>query len=615
MILETVRALLSWSLIFPALFLLGRFFRRWIHVKDIILQGIIYCSLGMAILSNCIILLSWIHLLNPISIWCLLGAIILVGIRSLNDFWIWIKSLGSSLLWEKSFVNKIFLLIFIISTLGLLSGVFSPEIGGDALCYHLNLPKIFLETGSAAPLFYDLNSYFPMLMNYLYLIGLATGGVFSAKFFHFLTFLLLFFALKRTIELETKNQLVAFFSALVFWLTPTFFNLASTTYVDIGLSLYSFLSVWMLVQAFRNQDNATFFMSAVFLGCAVGAKYLAILSIVALVGVLLFQMISRREFKKIPQQFLIWSFGILIGGGWWFLRNWIQEGNPLFPYMASFFGTKPLPDQSFDLLGIGTSPIHFIASLFNLFLFPKAFGQVSESIGIGYGLYYPFILLAPIVKKESRIYFLFSFLFLVLWFVFGQATRYIMPLLPFLLLVGAFGIVWLFRKLRPFFKTSLSCLGILVLLVYLAGGLYHYRYAYLVSAGIWTPDEYLLKLERTMPVATWMNQNLPENASVLVENESRLFYMNRPLLRDLFFRHRRDDFKNVKDVSSYYQFLKSNGVTHILLTDPMDSKGEVSSEDILRRFAKSKHSKLLYEGASENIREPRFYYRLYQLNS
>ena len=66
--------------------------------------------------------------------------------------------------------------------LGILTAL--PPHGSDPLCYHLGLPKIFVEHHTITYLPYTVHSVFPFLMEMLYTLGLLLRGPMLAQLFH-----------------------------------------------------------------------------------------------------------------------------------------------------------------------------------------------------------------------------------------------------------------------------------------------------------------------------------------------------------------------------------------------------------------------------------------------
>ena len=610
---EVLRTIASWLFIFPAVFSMGHQFRFLINAKDKIFQGVLYCAIGMACLSYAVVVLGSFGLLTPTVIWAFIVCVLLLCIRSVRTWCLWLNAVFLDLTWVNTRQERFMSIVFLVSLLGLLPGVFSPEIGGDALCYQLNIPKMFLENKSTTPIFYDVNSYFPLLMNHLYLVGLATGGVMAAKFFHFFCGALLFLAIKAVVFEHTENRTIAYFSALVIWLTPLVYNMMSTTYIDIGFTLYSFLSLIIFVSALEGADQKAFFLSGLLLGFALSVKYLGVMIVLALLGPWLFEVFKTRRFVVMVRRFLLWIVGAIFGGGYWMVRNWWVSKNPFFPYFGSFFGTDVISFPKFELLGVGNGVFHFFAVFWNLFYHPTAFGGFSDRIGLFYLLFLPFAVLAVIFLPRSRNYFIFAFCFLILWFKVGQASRYLLPVLPVFLVLEATGLQWVLRQARPVFKLLAMGLGSALLVFYLAVGFFHYRYTYLLFTNYWSPNEYLRRMERTVPIADWINRNLPRSVTILLEGEPRQFYIDRSIIRDGYLKYRTRYHKQKLDPVALDRFFKSQKITHILISDPVSANEKEFVKSDLRNLIDSPFSRLIQTVVSENIRETRFRYRLYEL--
>src|SRR3989338_7836769 len=67
-----------------------------------------------------------------------------------------------------------------------LFGSFAPEIGNDALAYHLYHPKIFIQDHSIGYIPFTRESLWPYLTQMLFTLGLLFKSVTLAKMFNFL---------------------------------------------------------------------------------------------------------------------------------------------------------------------------------------------------------------------------------------------------------------------------------------------------------------------------------------------------------------------------------------------------------------------------------------------
>ena len=130
----------------------------------------------------------------------------------------------------------IYVAIFLLTALVISSIILScvPPISKDALTHHLAIPKLYFKDGGIYEIPFMIFSYYPMNLDFLYLIPLIFGNDIIPKFIHFsfalLTAWLIFNYLKRRINLA-----YALFGTLFFLSIPIIVKLSITVYVDLGL--------------------------------------------------------------------------------------------------------------------------------------------------------------------------------------------------------------------------------------------------------------------------------------------------------------------------------------------------------------------------------------------
>ncbi len=616
MILQTLFAFLAWVVILPACFVSGLTAKRWFDTEDEILNGVIACALGFAVLSYGVVVLSYSVGLNTFTLWAFLGIILLLRVKQLPECVYWLRAIPRDLL-RVDLTHSSFLVILSWAAISVLFfAALTPEIGGDSLVYHLNLPKVFLSQGSLTPSANDPNSYFPLFMNNLYLAGLAIGGVLTAKLFSFMTGFLMWTGVQRIVFRETEQRNLALGAGLALLLTPVFYNLLSTTYVDPAVAFYTLLSVFLFVEASSKNRLAFFGMSGFLIGCAFAIKYLAVVSILTFGALWIWQLLETRNPRASFKGFSLWFTGLLLGGGYWLVRNWFLLKNPIFPYLGSVFGTPELSAAHFEIYGIGKSMFHFFVLFWHLFRYPAEFGAFSDRIGLFYLLALPFVILAVIRVPRTRPYFIFGAAFLLLWFFVCQANRYLLPILPMMLILAAVGIKAAGDRIQH--SALIKKIAVLLingcLMFYLAAGIFHYRYAALLHLGIWRPAEYLKNLERTIPIATWINRNLAPDARILLASEPRQFYFNRFLIRDVFLQYRTSYGEKKWEMKELHDFFKSEGITHLLLSRPKPDQDGVSAAPLLEEFAASAFAKPIHNETSSNIRDAQYQYDLFELS-
>ena len=215
----------------------------------------------------------------------------------------------------------------------------TPPISRDAIIHHLAIPKLWLEHGG----FYEITwadfSYYPMNINLLYLIPLYFNNDIVPKFIHFAfglgTGLLVYNYLKNRTD---KNW--GFIGFLVFFNTPVIIRLSTTAYVDLGMTFFTTASILAFAR-WRDgtyKDTKWLALSAVCMGLAVGSKYNALIAWLFLNLMMVFYY-SRDTKKGLPALgYGVTFFAIaLLVVSPWFIKNYIQTGNPIYPLFDGFF--------------------------------------------------------------------------------------------------------------------------------------------------------------------------------------------------------------------------------------------------------------------------------------
>lgn len=313
------------------------------------------------------------------------------------------------------------ILVFFIALQVLINliGVFGPEIGFDALWYHLTLPKLYLLANeiSFIPgglLYYSAT---PQLGEMIYLPSLALGGEILAKFTHFSFGILSVFALYKLsrLFLNIKQSLlvtVLFYSCLVVgWESISAYVDLIRTFFEIS-ALYAFV-LWMK----NNQFKWLFILSAM-IGLSIATKIVSIQSLLIYAMLVpVFNLVSGKTLKRVG-----FDIGVLTGFSIflslpWFIYSYLATGNPIYPLFEQL-------GPSFIFDGI-QNPQGIISYLENTLLFS------ADPISPVYLAFIPLVLIT--FKKFSR-----AEKFIALYALFAIITLYFLPveggrfLLPYL---------------------------------------------------------------------------------------------------------------------------------------------------------------------------------------
>ncbi len=221
-----------------------------------------------------------------------------------------------------------------------LVNLMNPPFGWDSLNYHFVFPAEWLKNGNLdtpitifddpSPSYYPINGSLIFLWFILPLKNVFLADLGQLPFF-FLGFLSVF-NIARKLRLKDEMALCA---ACLFSLIPNYFKQLSIAYVDVmvaGLFLACINYLMALSEKFNWRDCLVFSVS---LGLLLGTKTIALpYSLVLFVP---FVYLTLKNIEK--SHFFLLSIVIaVIFGGFSYIRNFIDTGNPLYPLNMRLFG-------------------------------------------------------------------------------------------------------------------------------------------------------------------------------------------------------------------------------------------------------------------------------------
>lgn len=302
--------------------------------------------------------------------------------------------------------------------------------GWDSLNYHFTFPVEWMKHGNLhtpitvfcdpGPTYYPLNAslFFLWLIFPLKNVFLADLG--QVPFF--VLSLLAVFAIARKIGL---NRMSSFYAAALFMLVPNFFKQLEIAYVDVmvgGLFLSCVNFLFLLDREFSFKNTLLYSIS---LGMLLGVKTVAFPYSLLLLFPFLYLFLEN--FIINPKRSSIWlafSFSvIIIIGGFSYIRNLIETGNPLYPLDFKLFGFsifKGVVDKV-------TYSAHFSLKDYRLskLLFHEGLGAQSLFF------IFPGALLALpaafFIRRRKGLSFIFAY-FLLLPLLLFLVFRYVIPL-------------------------------------------------------------------------------------------------------------------------------------------------------------------------------------------
>jgi len=498
---------------------------------------------------------------------------------------------------HERFINVIFLSIIFLFILVEFLLAFTPPVARDALIHHLAIPKLWLVHGGFYETAWAGFSYYPMNLSLLYLVPLYFGNDILPNFIHLGfgvgTALLLYFYLNKK-----AGQPAGLLGALMFISLPTILRTATTAYVDVGLVFFITLSVLAYVY-WRDTEykmSGWLLVSATAMGLALGTKYSALPAwfFLTLALVFLYAKETGRQWPALQYGLLFFVISLVVFSPW-LIKNAILTGNPLYPLFKSVFGNHGISMEGAYSAMSGetggsmfrTRHLFWSESMWETLLIPFRFFLQGQDHNPRYfdGVLNPVLLFAApfafINKKMQTEKLLFLslavFVILLAFFMDQHRIRYILPAIPFVIILAVLGFVnlfgWIMEKPKPLQTVFLTAF-VLVLAVMIG---FNAVYAKNYFAKI-APMDYILKKESrdqfiarydgSYPAVRYINKHARADAKIrLILLGGRGYHLDRPYEDDASFGM--DIIRKLascsNDEAAFQKYLLSLGCTHLLV--------------------------------------------------
>lgn len=277
-----------------------------------------------------------------------------------------------------------------------------------------------------------------------------------------------------------------------------------------------------------------------FLGAALATKYLAVLAVVIIMALILWESIcsSPRRVRMWIANVVIVSFGTLMVALPWYLKNWVWLSSPIFPFFSGYYNldrTVHISDgdatglNGWIGLGLGSDLRALMLFPWNIYVNWQYFGSPLNRGGPT--LYFLFLPLYLFVRKHSILNWLLVICTIRfgVWWIYTQNIRYLIAIFPFLSLIVAYVVVTLQSTPRRavgrvLLTTSLILFGFAPLILQW-GFLFVLRENALpFLSGQVSRAAYLDANLLSYPVTRFMNGNL-SNARILAIGDQRIYYL------------------------------------------------------------------------------------------
>lgn len=415
----------------------------------------------------------------------------------------------------------------------------APVTAMDSLYYQLLVPKIFLKMGEIAPIPFLVESNYPCLAQYVYMLVMNLASDVTCNALHLGLGLLSLLAMGRlSARLHPAGN--RWLGPVLFFTMPAFIVSASWAWNDAFFVFFMLLCLSHLLAYHLAEDKKGALRNLILAGLLAGlASWVKYTFFMVLAPLLLLLLVGRCRWKW-PGRHLAWFFFPLLPLSLLTsVKNWIFTGNPLFPFLHRVF---PGPYWNDAAAAYFTQALRrfeipqWDAATFLFFPFRLALQPPLIDVHIGI---MPLVLL-PLLFLRSRdkgISFLKAFgLFCLLsWFFFQTITRSLFTLLAVVLVIGAIELerrIWknpAFRRSVVFFIGLASLANLLITITT------HYHLTRPISyfLGLESRERYLLREAQSQPVYDWLNR-APQVNKVLLVGLHAPYYLQRDALFSSF---------------------------------------------------------------------------------
>ena len=472
--------------------------------------------------------------------------------------------------------------------IGSLIGALAPPTAGDALCYHLEIPKAFLADHAIRFLPDSDNSTFPLLTEIWYAWGLALDGPVTATLIHWELGILLGLA---TVVLATPivSRQWAWLAGVVVVLIPGVSNQMAAPMNDLALALMATLALaawWRAMVA--DESRRWFVLAGIAAGGALSVKYLALVFAVAVALPVCWIVLRDRPRRRlILEGVAVVSIVAISFAGTWYVRAAWHRGNPVYPFLSEVLASndsanrnvhQTLPESKSPL---GRGPIALATAGWQVTMQPERFGGRGHQLGPLFLAVLPGLIFTRRLRGLG-ILLAVSTAYFIIWFLLRQNVRFLLPIVPLL----STAVVWVWIEIRRFPivpRLAAGCVfsGILIAFSIVALERCHDQLA--VAFGIESREDYLARCEPTWRAAGVSNLIFsPEDH--LLSQDYRAFYFDCRVTRENIYRRRVSYDRRITDPADFSRVLLDAGFTHVLLAENLSDQG-IQYDPTLARLA------------------------------
>ncbi len=464
-----------------------------------------------------------------------------------------------------------------LAALGCLVGAAAPPTAGDALCYHLELPKAFLADHRLAFYPFSENSTFPLLCEMWFLWAMAMDGPVAAGMVHWLLGLL-FAGATAVLAAPIVGRRWAWVAMSAALVVPGVTNQMTAPMNDVALAAATTvaLAAWYRAVVLE-EDRRWLLVAGIAAGGALAIKYLALLFAAAMVAGCLWT--GRRGGARLrlalESAAVIAVVSASVAGLWYARAAW-HRGNPVYPFFSEVFPAQgPVCADPHETLPaskskLGRTPSGALAAAWQVTMHPERLGGRAHQPGVLFLAVLPGLALVRRLRGLGTL-LVIGAAYWSAWYLLRQNVRFLLPLIP----IAAVAAVWVVAEMRRF-PPGARLAGRLLVCGILAAyaGLAAFRCSgqLAVATGAQARADYLALVEPTWRAAEVSNLWFGPRGSLL-STDYRALYFDCPVTRENAFRRHTGYHRQIERPEQLVPLLRGEGFTHLLLVENLGRQG------------------------------------------
>jgi len=414
-----------------------------------------------------------------------------------------------------------------------------PPWAYDTLMYHLQAPRVFLQAKRIAVMPEFFETAFPLTTEMLFTVGLAYQSDIFAGLVNFVFAVLLLLGTlclgKRILQ---RNEPYIALAILVG--TPAFPLWATLGYTDMSWALYAILSLYAVIIQSQSEHRPVRYLilAGLMAGLAAGSKYSGLGWIMVLTLIVFLEGVRASWRQAILHAAILGIVAIVVGSPW-YIKNWVQAENPIFPLV---FGGPGWDAVRLELLringrsyGVGTSFWDFILLPWNLYANAGHFTGFAIEIP---SLLFPLGLIYFLFRRDRTFHLiaLATVVYTAIWFFHSQQARYYLAMYPLLSILTTVTLCEISRrfKWKKYRSPAISGLfiGLLTLSFSYQGINMLILRSPLVLVGLESKDEFLHRIVFDYKAKVFIQENILPNDRVLMLWDGQGYYCDQRCIPD-----------------------------------------------------------------------------------